>query len=236
MAGRPSISLPPVPLMLLSRQQAEIYRLARLGLSNREIAIRLDLRESQVATQLSRIRRKAAQMKFTYKSLPGAEHALGAEKNGADRKCAAARPGSPAYELKQKMETDPGFFQLMRRRYGSDLEDRGSEEFFLTASLGIDRALRRARAACIKIQTVGGGGSGVVDRPVPPGSGEENGTIATHYGRVVLRLSKEERVKLGEYLYSRKIRPVEIFREDGSAVYIVTLSDFNAIRSILTRV
>lgn len=61
-----------VPLIsqeMLSAQQKQIYAMHRQGLSNKEIAVKLSLGQRTVATQLSRIRKKAANLPSIYRIL-----------------------------------------------------------------------------------------------------------------------------------------------------------------------
>jgi FixJ family two-component response regulator len=69
-----------VPREILSAQQKQIYELYKHGLSNKQIAVKLNLEQRSIATQLSRIRKKAAKLPLTYKIEPGACSIFGATK------------------------------------------------------------------------------------------------------------------------------------------------------------
>lgn len=97
-----------IPENMLSNQQKQIYELCCQGFSNKDISRILNLKQKTVATQLSRIRKKAAGLDFTYKIEPGAEHA-----------CCQVKQNSPASELKKKIRDDPGFFRLMYLKYAT---------------------------------------------------------------------------------------------------------------------
>lgn len=137
-----------LPQNILSERQKQIYALYRQGLSNKEIAENLGISPRVVATQLSRIRKKAARLDFTYKMEPGAEHALMPDTE------------SPAEQLKKKIRDDPGFFKLMFEMYASNKESV-SENRYRLASAGLDPArLSTIRAKQIKVLTASGKDSG----------------------------------------------------------------------------
>lgn len=118
-----------IPQGKLSAQQKQIYQLYCEGFSNKEIAGKLDIEQRAVATQLLRIRKKAANLSHTYKIEPGAEHAL--NKRSIDY---------TAGELKKKLQEDPGFFKLMFTRYATN-ENAKDENRYQLASAGRDSSL-----------------------------------------------------------------------------------------------
>lgn len=135
-----------IPEGILSPQQKQIYKLHCQGLSNKEIAGKLNLDQRSVATQLSRIRKKAANLALTYKIEPGAEHAK-----------YPVQQNSTAGELLKKIQDDPGFFKLMFNRYATN-EESARENRYRLASTGQDSALLfNARAKQIK--TIAASGS-----------------------------------------------------------------------------
>jgi DNA-binding CsgD family transcriptional regulator len=113
---------------MLSAQQKQIYKLYHEGLSNKDIAAKLDIEPRAVATQLYRIRKKASALNHTYKIEPGAEHALNQETKGT------------ASELKKKLQEDPAFFKLMFKRYATN-EKAEDENSYQLASTGQDSSL-----------------------------------------------------------------------------------------------
>jgi DNA-binding CsgD family transcriptional regulator len=118
-----------IPKGQLSAQQKQIYQLYCEGLSNKDIAAKLDIEQRAVATQLLRIRRKAANLNHTYKIEPGAEHA--SEQSSKEY---------TANELKKKLREDPGFFKLMFSRYATNEEVKNENRYQL-ASTGKDSSL-----------------------------------------------------------------------------------------------
>jgi len=137
--------IPLTPQEILSDHQKQIYNLYCQGLSNKEIALKLNLEQRSVATQLSRIRKKAENLSFTYKIEPGAEHAQ-----------LPVQQDSPADELKKKIRDDPGFFKLIFDRYTSN-EESTDENRYRLASAGRDPALLlTTRAKNIKIMAASG--------------------------------------------------------------------------------
>ncbi len=129
-----------VPREILSAQQKQIYELYKHGLSNKQIAVKLNLEQRSIATQLSRIRKKAAKLPLTYKIEPGAEHVQ-----------YSARQNSTAGELKKRIRDDPGFFQLMFNRYATN-DGFPKENKYQLASIGQSSALLFSeRAKRIKI-------------------------------------------------------------------------------------
>lgn len=186
--------VPLIPRQLLSKQQQEIYELHCWGLSNKEIAVRLNLEPGVVSTQLSRMRKKAEKLSFTYKIEPGAEHAQNSK-----------HQDSPAEKLKKTIRDDPGFFKLMFNRYASDRAPRDENSYRL-ASSGLDlKLLFKARSRHYNI------------------------LAATGKGLKVIKLKKEDQKLLGVFLNTKKISPVQIYWDDGTAVYLVTT---NAVKKI----
>lgn len=143
LAGRKRQKLPEIPASELSEQQRAIYELARKNLSNKEIAGKLGIEARNVALQLSRIRKKAEDLGYTYKIEPGAEHA---QNTGL----------SPAQELKDKIKNDPGFISLMYQRYGTGQEQTKENRFQLAAAGGAQRELFKERAKHLKAIIYGG--------------------------------------------------------------------------------
>jgi len=139
--------IPLVPLEMLSTQQKQIYELYCQGLSNKEIAAKLNLEQKPVATQLTRIRKKAVNLPFTYKFDHGAEHAQYSEQQV-----------SPSDELKKRIQDDPGFFKLMFNRYAVN-GTYPNENRYQLASAGQDSGLLfTARAKHVKTMAITGKG------------------------------------------------------------------------------
>lgn len=101
------VKIPELPVSVLSEQQKSIYDLARQGISNKEISKRLGLDPRHVSNQLSRIRKKAKEINFTYKIEPGAEHTQNTK-------------ASPLQELQNVIKNDPGYVSLIYQRYGTE--------------------------------------------------------------------------------------------------------------------
>jgi DNA-binding CsgD family transcriptional regulator len=191
--------IPLIPQDILSVQQKQIYKLYCQGLSNKKIAEELNLEQRSVATQLSRIRKKAANLGFTYKIEQGAEYAQ-----------YQVQQDSPADELKKKIQNDPGFFKLMFNRYGKN-ENSQKENSYRFASTGQDTALLlTVRAKQVKTIVVSSKGSSL--------------------GRIAVKMGKDARKVLGDYLYKQKIKPLQTYWDDGSAVYLVTPGDFKKMQ------
>lgn len=129
-----------IPQAKLSAQQKQIYQLHCEGLSNKDIAARLDIEQRAVATQLFRIRKKAAALTHTYKIEPGAEHALKPELQG-----------NTAGELKTKLQEDPGFFKLMFQRYATNEIAEDENMHRLASSGGESSLLFSSRAKMLSV-------------------------------------------------------------------------------------
>jgi len=191
MAGRKANPLPEVDLKKLSPQQALIYKMAGSGLTYTEIAQELGMKVSQVTSQVNRIKKKALELSNAYKSKDGAEHA---QKQVINSKTDVK---SPAEELKHLLQHDTGFLRLMRSRYGSD-EKPGKENSMQLAVLTKDKNIRISRARRIKMLSVSG-----------------------KNGKIVLRLTSEQKRNAAGYLKERHISPLEFFWDDKSSTYIV---------------
>ena len=192
-----------VPQEILSAQQKQIYELYKHGFSNKQIASKLNLEQRSVATQLSRIRKKAANLPLTYKIEPGAEHVQ-----------YPVQQNSTAGELKKKIQDDPGFFKLMFNRYATN-DEFPKENRYQLASTGQDAGLLfTARAKYIKCMVLSGNTIG--------------------HDNIVVKIEKKARQLLREYLHKQKIRPVQTHWDDGSAVYLVTSSDFERMQQLLS--
>jgi DNA-binding CsgD family transcriptional regulator len=118
-----------IPQGKLSTQQKQIHQLHSEGLSNKDIAAKLTIDQRAVATQLLRIRKKAANLNHAYKIEPRAEHALEQELKDYT-----------ASELKKRIREDPGFFKLMFSRYATNEEAKDENKYQL-ASTGCDTSL-----------------------------------------------------------------------------------------------
>lgn len=194
--------IPPTPQEALSNQQKKIFTLYQQGLSNKEIALKLNLNPKTVASQLSRIRRKGANLTYTYKIEPGAEHVLN-----------STQKDSPSSELKKKIRNDPGFFSLMYNRYTTNKE-ASSETKYQTAAAGNDPVLLlNNRSKSIKILT-------------------RSGKILNHE-KAVMKMDKNAWWLLRSYLQTQKIRPVQTFWDDGSAVYLVSPREVKIMKQLL---
>ncbi len=140
---------PLIPYCMLSNQQKQIYELHNNGYSNKQIAIELNIEQRSVATQLSRIRKKAVKLPITYKIEPGAEHVHN-----------SVQKSSTASELKKKIRDDPGFFKLMFNRYATN-DDFSKENRCQLASLGqASSLLYKQRTKHIKFMELSGSCSG----------------------------------------------------------------------------
>lgn len=113
--------IPELPISELSEQQKSIYELARQRISNKEISERLGLDPRHVSNQLSRIRKKAKKLDFTYKIEPGAEPAY-------DTKA------SPLQELQNVINNDPGYVSLIYQRYGTECKSANEVRSQLAAA------------------------------------------------------------------------------------------------------
>lgn len=191
-----------LPYEILSSQQKEIYKLYRQGLSNKEIAAKLNLEQRTVSTQLSRMRKKAANLSYTYKIEPGAEHA-----------CLTARQDSPANQLKKKIREDPGFFTLMYERYASEDKPAKENRLRLAAAGQESKLLSSGRAMKIKILAATG----------------KDGNSS----KIAIKMDKENRALLRDYLQRQKIRPVQTYWDDKSAVFLVSPRDAKKIQWLL---
>ena len=120
--------------------------MAQNNLSNKKIAQKLGIETRNVALQLSRMRKKAKQLEFTYKIQPGAEHA---QNSGP----------TPVQELKEKLQNDPGFISLMYQRYGTEDEPSKESSFQLVAAGGDRHKLFKIRAKHLKTLAQGSGNS-----------------------------------------------------------------------------
>jgi len=120
--------------------------MAQNNLSNKKIAQKLGIETRNVALQLSRMRKKAKQLEFTYKIQPGAEHA---QNSGP----------TPVQELKEKLQNDPGFISLMYQRYGTEDEPSKESSFQLVAAGGDQQKLFKIRAKHLKTLAQGSGNS-----------------------------------------------------------------------------
>lgn len=219
MSGRPSKILPEIEPKILSKQQMQIYELAKQGLSNKEIANQLGIKQNYVSTQLSRIRAKALKLKFKYKIESGAEHV-------SITKC----PGSPADELRKKIETDPGFIKMMRIQYGTNEEQSREDKLRVASAGGEQKILSVTRGRRIKIHSVAGKSKSLEN---PLSHYGKYGTISSQNGKVVLKLTKEQRKLVKDYLCSKGIKPFETFWDDGSAIYLVSVADLKNINQIV---
>lgn len=188
-----------LPQGKLSAQQKQIYQLYCEGLSNKDIAAKLAIEQRAVATQLFRIRKKAANLNHTYKIEPGAEHALAQEPKDYT-----------ASELKKKLRADPGFFKLMFNRYATN-EEAKDEDRYQLASTGRDSSLLFSSRA--KMLTVLGN--------------------SKNRDMLVVKIDKKVRQVLKEYFQKQKIRPLEIYWDDGSAIYLVTERDIKIMKHLL---
>lgn len=179
------------PQDILSKQQKQIYRLLCQGLSNKEIAVKLNIEPRSVATQLSRIKKKVSNLGYTYKIEAGAEH---------DQY--SLPPISPAEELKKRIKDDSGFFKLMFNKYASNEETQNENVYRLASSSPCSSTLlHNNRAKQIKIMAACGGCSSC--------------------DKIAARIEKTERIRLREYLQKLQIRPLHINWDDGSAVYLI---------------
>lgn len=197
-----SRAIPLMPPEILSDRQMQIYQLYCRGMANKEIARKLSLDPRVVATQLSRIKKKAANLNFTYKIEPGAEYAhLQHQLN------------SPAEQLKKKFREDPGFFSLMFDRYASNDEPAGENRFRLASAGFNPELLSSARARRLKIIAISGRNSG-------------KATLA-------VKIDRKDRQVLKHFLEENKIRPVETYWDDGSAIYLLSPRDLRKIQQLL---
>jgi len=189
----------------LSSQQKQIYNLYCQGVSNKEISVKLNIDQRAVATQLSRIRKKAANLSLaslTYKIIPRAELVQN-----------STQYNSNASELKKKIHDDPGYFKLMFNRYAADKESH-SENRYRLASAGKDaKLLFSARAKHIKVMVKSGKNLG--------------------HDKLVVKIRKEDRQVAREYLEKQKLKPLQIYWDDGSAVYLVTTREMEKIQQLL---
>lgn len=191
-----------VPLEVLSAQQKQIYKLHSDGFSNKDIAGKLNIEQRSVAAQLSRIRKKAAALDYTYKIKPGAE---------SDGKWIL--PNSPADELKKKIQEDPGFFSLMFNRYAVEQEPVNENKFQLASAIQDSVLLTAHRIK--KIKTIAASG------------------CCSRHDQIAVKLDQESRHKLSKYLQNQKLRPAQMFWDDGSAIYLMTTRELENIRNIL---
>ncbi|MDD3653309.1 MAG: sigma-70 region 4 domain-containing protein [Desulfotomaculaceae bacterium] len=128
-----------IPQEILSTQQKQIYIMHSQGLSNKKVAENLNIEPRAVATQLSRIRKKAAKLKHTYKIEPRTEYA----QNPAMR-------NSPADQLKKKIRDDPGFFKLMFQKYATEDESLNKNKYMLASATQDPALLFNTRVKQIK--------------------------------------------------------------------------------------
>jgi DNA-binding CsgD family transcriptional regulator len=188
-----------IPQGKLSNQQKQIYKLYCEGFTNKEIAAKLDLSQRVVATQLLRIRKKAANLNLTYKIEPGAEHALNQRSTE-----------HTAFDLKRKMQEDPGFFKLMFSRYATNEETKDENRYQL-ASTGLDPSLLFSTRA--KMLTVLGN--------------------TPKKNMFVVKIDKNNRKVLKDFFQKQKIRPLEVFWDDGSGTYLVKEHELEIIKQLL---
>jgi len=194
--------IPLIPQEVLSTQQKQIYKLYCQGVSNKDIALKLKIEQRTVATQLSRIRKKAANIDFTYKI-----------KQGAEPVKLHAQQDSPAFELIQKIQNDPGFFELMFNKYATN-EESSKENKYRLAPVGQNSSLLfTTRARQIKMMAL-------------------TGTVLSN-GKVVVKIEKKNRRALAEYFQKQKIQPVQTYWDDGSALYMVTYCELKNIEQLL---
>jgi len=136
-----------IPQKILSKQQRQICKLLSQGLSNKEIAAKLNIEQRSVATQLSRTKMKISNLDYTYKIKTGAEHAQ-----------YLLLPSSPADELKKRIKEDPGFFTLMFNKYASNEEPPDENKYRLASSSACSSTLlHKNRAKQMKIMAACGG-------------------------------------------------------------------------------
>jgi DNA-binding CsgD family transcriptional regulator len=188
-----------IPKGELSAQQKQIYQLYSGGFSNKDIAAKLGIEQRAVATQLLRIRRKAANLNHTYKIEPGAEHA--SEQSSKEY---------TANELKKKLREDPGFFKLMFSRYATNKEVKNENRYQL-ASTGKDSSL--LFSSRVKTLTILGN--------------------SKNRDMLVVKIAKKDRQELKDYFQKQKIRPLEVYWDDGSGVYLVSERDLEAMKQFL---
>ncbi|MDD4169652.1 MAG: sigma-70 region 4 domain-containing protein [Desulfotomaculaceae bacterium] len=193
-----------IPLEILSAQQKQIYKMHDHGLSNKEIAEKLNIEQRAVATQLSRIRKKGANLNYTYKIEPVAEYARNP----------ALQQNSPANQLKKKIRDDPGFFKLMYNKYATEEESPNKNKYMLASATQDSLLLFNARAKQIKMLAA-------------------SGSCSSH-DKVVVKIDKKSRKLLREYLMKQEMRPVQSYWDDGSAVYLVTLYELENMQNILS--
>ncbi len=180
-----------IPQEILSKQQKQICQLLSQGLSNKEIAAKLNIEQRSVATQLSRIKKKVSNLGYTYKIETGAEHAQ-----------YFLPPSSPADELKKRIKEDPGFFTLMFNKYASNEEPPDVNKCLLVSSIVCSSTLlHNNRAKQMKIIAACGGCSSC--------------------DKIAVKIEKKARIELREYLQKQQIRPLQINWDDGSAVYLI---------------
>lgn len=134
------------PQEILSKQQKQIYELLCQGLTNNEIAVKLNIAQRSVATQLSRIKKKVFDLDYTYKIKTGAEHAQ-----------YLLPQISPADELKKRIKEDPGFFKLLFNRYASNEGLPDENKYRLASSACNSTLLHNNRAKQMKIMAARGG-------------------------------------------------------------------------------
>lgn len=195
MPGRKPSVLPEVDMELLSPQQKAIYNMALEGVRPTRIAEALGVKTSQVTSQLCRIRKKALAAENAYTKKPGAEHALNINKLL-----------SPAEELKEKMCKDPGFFSLLRKKYGTDEPLPREDSIRLAAGCSGRSGPLSGR---IKILSASG----------------KNG----RGGRVVVKLGRPQKKKAAQYLRQKKIYAVETRWDDGSSLFIVNTQELKGL-------
>jgi DNA-binding CsgD family transcriptional regulator len=203
MPGKKPASLPEVDMRQLSPQQKEIYRMTREGLKYKKIAEMLGIKVSQVSSQLCRIRKKAKEQEqaYVYKNTPGAEPA---------RKHRGLV--SPAEELKQKMQADPGFFRLLREKYG----DGG--------------VLPREEGVRLSSASGGDAGGPVLSQRIKVLSASGKGANSN---RVVVRLNARQKKSAARFLKQRKLSPVKSNWDDGSSLFIMSTEELEGLRSEL---
>ncbi len=197
-----------VPLIAhasLSPQQKQIYNLYCQGVSNKEISVILNIDQRAVATQLSRFRKKSVKL-----SLSSLTYKI---IPGAELVQNQTKNDFIADGLKKKIRDDPGYFKLMFNRYATNDESRGENRYRL-ASAGQDaKLLFNARAKHIKAMG-------------------KNGNSLGH-DKFIIKIRKEDRQIARDYLDKQKLRPLQIYWDDGSAVYLVTKRDMERIRELI---
>ncbi len=198
MPGRKPGELPEIDIELLSSQQRLIYQMAREGIRYNQIAQRLGIKISQVTSQLCRIRKKARFRESVGQNGPEAGRILNEN-----------QLVSPAEELKRKICTDPGFFSLMRKKYGSD-EVLPREDALRLACTGEGKNSNTFIIKKIKILSAAGK------------AGQNN--------RVVVKLDRYQKKIAAPYLKQKKIYPVVTHWDDGSSLFVMSKEELEGLK------